>query len=205
MPPPLSSLSESPPCQMDVGRFASAPQHLEYRKMLIEMIKEARTILINPLCQEILSKIAALPRQEFKSESNKGYVWFASGKRYVDLGNWMYAFLFEFLVHNADYDHPILALGNHYSSLKAHHEFSLKSMELRADVIECMLAGCRETGPCVPEDVKAIRVELHDKVKQILAKVDQLTRWLVDFNRDAVWLNPSIVYRAAMHSLDIVD
>ena len=205
MPAPLSSLSVSPPCQMDVERFASGPQHLKYRKMLIEMIQDARTILINPLCRDILSRIRDQSREEFKAESNNGFVWYHSSKQYIDLGNWRYAFLFEFLVHFADYDHPILALGNHYPSLQAHHEFSLKSMELRADVIECLLAGCRETGACVPEDVKTMRVELHMKVKQFLKKADALTRWLVDFNMHAVWLNPSIVYSAAMHSLDIVD
>ena len=190
---------------MDVGRFKNARQRLEYRKVLIEMIKEARTILSYPLCQGVLSKIPAQSRKEFKDDSNQGYVWFANRKQHIDLGNWKYAFLFEFLVHFADCGHPILALGDHYQSLKADHEFSVSSMELRADVIECMLAGCRETGPCVPEELKAVRVELHAKIKQFLEKVDKLTRWLVDFNQDAVWLNPKTVYRAAMDSLDIVD
>ena len=190
---------------MDLERFASGPQHLKYREMLNEMIKDARTILDNPLCRDIVSRIRDQSREEFKAESNNGYVWYHSSKQYIDLGNWRYAFLFEFLVYNADCGHPILTLGDHYLSLKAQHEYSLKSMELRADVIECMLAGCRETGACVPEDVKTMRVQLHTKVKEFLTKADALTKWLVDFNMDAVWENPSRVYRAAMDSLGIVD
>ena len=158
-----------------------------------------------PLCEAILMQIRDSTREQFKTESNQGFVWFASCKEHVDLGNWMYAFLFEFLVHNAADDHPILALGKHYSSLQAHHEFSLGSMELRADVIECMLAGCRETSSSVPENLKDGRIRLNDQVKKFLAKADKLTRWLVAFNKDATWLNPKIVYRAAMDSLDIVD
>ena len=202
-PPP--SLSASLPCQMDVGRFTNGPQHEKYKKILQEMITEAMDILSNPLCVRTLSKIPDLSRKEFKTESNQGFVWFASCKEHVDLGNWMYAFLFEFLVHNAADDHPILALGKRYSSLQAHHEFSLGSMELRADVIECMLAGCRETSSSVPENLKDDRIQLNKQVKKFLAKADTLTRWLVDFNKDATWLNPKIVYKAGMDSLGIAD
>ena len=99
---------------MDLERFARGPQHLKYRQLLIEMIQDAKTILKHPLCRDILSRIRDQSREEFKAESNNGYVWYHSSKQYIDLGNWRYAFLFEFLVHFADYDHPILALGNHY-------------------------------------------------------------------------------------------
>ena len=75
------------PCRMDVERFASDPQHLKYRKLLIEMIQDARTILIISLCRDILSKIQDQSRQEFKAESNNDYVWFASSKQYIDRGN----------------------------------------------------------------------------------------------------------------------
>ena len=75
------------PCRMDIERFASDPQHLSYRKLLIEMIQDARTILIISLCRDILSKIQDQSRREFKAESNNDYVWFASSKQYIDRGN----------------------------------------------------------------------------------------------------------------------
>ena len=76
----------------------------------------------------------------------------------------------------------------------------MKSMELRSDVIEYLLADCRYLGEAVPHQLRSERMHLHTLLKSFLEAADELVRYLVNWNADvrlAQYKPADAVYRAA--------
>ena len=109
-------------------------------------------------CDELISQvfyeILCSERRSFKKTSNKGFVWIR--KRHQDIGNFAYALLYIFLVEDAMQYHlePMLFqrfywdLRDRYETCDVDHP----NWEVKADVIECILAKAMETGPSVNRD-----------------------------------------------------
>ena len=139
---------ERPACKMDLGRIAPARRSPHLRQILKSMLEDSRALLENSLLNDILSRIPGITRQEFKDDSNTGFVW--ERRRHVDKGKYMYGLLYEFLAHQAASDHVLGSLAKRWPSLCMDHSFPGTSLEMRADVIEFILADCRYLGEAVP-------------------------------------------------------
>ena len=106
------------------------------------------------LISEVFHEILCSERRSFKKTSNKGFVWIR--KRPQDIGNFAYALLYIFLVEDAMQYHlePMMFqrfywdLRDRYETVDVDHP----NWEVKADVIECILAKARLTGPSVNSD-----------------------------------------------------
>ena len=97
-------------------------------------------------------------RKSFKHHSNQGGVWHK--KKYYDIGNFAYAVLYNLLIEDALLQNglsPEMTLFNYrflmnkYEALDINHS----NWEIKADVIECILATSACTGTSVhPDDQK---------------------------------------------------
>ena len=117
-------------------------------------------------------------RESFKARSNEGFVWHE--RRWQDFGNYRYAVLYQLLFRLAvfykmDARDLFVRLGARYSSLEMKASITSASLELRGDVIEVILADCRETGPAVDKAIVDARVrfcrsmvQFHNALESIL-------------------------------------
>ena len=104
-------------------------------------------------------------RQNFKDHSHRGGVW--QKKKYYAIGNFAYAILYNLLMKEALVQNGVSPemtllryryLVNKYESLDINHS----NWEIKADVIECLLATSAETGPMVHPDDKRQRMIFMD-------------------------------------------
>ena len=184
---------------MDLGKLAPARRSAHLRKILKGMLETSRALLENRLLIEILSRIPGIARQEFKDESNRGFVW--EHRRHVDKGNWKYCLLFEYLTQQVGPDHVLVSLAERWPSLSKDHPQSDSALEMCADVVEFILADCRYTGNAVPRELREARIKLHSLLKRFVDSADDLVRILVNFDPDVrvrAWANPRDVYSAAI-------
>ena len=63
---------------------------------LLELQDVAVALLRTPVLLQCLQELATVPRSEFKTLSNEGFVW--TNRRHVDMGNWRYTVLYQFLI-----------------------------------------------------------------------------------------------------------
>ena len=113
-------------------------------------------ILCHPILLEGLSSIVAMERSSFKSRSGDGYVW--NRGRHEDQGNYRYTMLYQMLGRLAGHknmalDTKFVELGEIYQSLRLKAPCTTTSLSMKGDVIEVLLAECREDGPSVQQTV----------------------------------------------------
>ena len=104
-------------------------------------------------------------RKSFKQHSHAGGVWHK--KKYYDIGNFAYAVLYNLLIEDALLQNglsPEMTLFNYrflmnkYEALDINHS----NWEIKADVIECILATSACTGTMVHPDDKKQRLIFMD-------------------------------------------
>ena len=119
-----------------------------------QIIRLVEELISNSLFLETLEDLLQCRRDEFKVESYEGCVWIQ--RRPKDLGNMCYCTLWQlvwYVCKNPNTSHEICAkmeeLTGRYPSLSDTWPVTSGSIGLKADVLECVLAKARCTGPAV--------------------------------------------------------
>ena len=118
-------------------------------------------LLDSPVFNSGLDEILRLPRPEWKTGSNNGFVWFPRG-RGRDLGNYFYTVVWQtcwYLVMKkepfAQQKGRMLLLAEKYTSLADKHVNTEEALSMKGDAIEFILSPTKFTGPCM--DVQSRR------------------------------------------------
>ena len=118
----------------------------------------------HPMLLDRLDYILSIDRDTFKDESHRGAVWHHG--QHVDHGNYIYTMLFQLLGRRGGPQHAEVAIalfdiGVRYPSLKLDAPCSTASASMKGDVVEVMLAACRETGTAVAQHLIERRVSFN--------------------------------------------
>ena len=124
------------------------------RQCCCQVIRLVEDLIQNTLFVEAIEDLRQGRRDEFKAESNEGCVWIQG--RPTDLGNICYCTLWQlvwYVCKNPNSSRETLAameeLAERYPCLSDKWPVSSGSIELKADVLEYVLAKARFTGPAV--------------------------------------------------------
>ena len=126
-------------------------------------------ILSHPVLLQGLQEITTLTRQDFKNESNHGFVWV--DKRNIDLGNIAYSILYCMLYRYArhfkhgDVWQVLQFLETRYTTLQL-KESSDNAIIMKADVIERVLYVARQSGPALSPSIRLSRQSLNALMKR---------------------------------------
>ena len=140
------------------------------------------SILNSPVLLDTLVFLQHLTRQAVQDMSHYGAVFYGGRqRRWVDLGNWSYACLYNCLYRRSSFRgdhvgvHSLLnALAAKWPSVELKAAPTTGSIELKGDIMEAVLAQCRLTGPAVATGVRDARISLNDKFKNWAAAMDEL-------------------------------
>ena len=149
----------------------------EGRRDARELVDSAEEFVNNFRVLEVLIAVSQMRRDTFKNISNEGYVYVRS--KPLDLGNYVYTVLYEASFRVAKIlEAPALqgfqALQERYASLALHHPPSHTSVEMKADVVEAVLADSRLTGAC-PE-LRSARMNIQATLRKFRAAFERLLR-----------------------------
>lgn len=131
---------------------------------------------------EMLHSSLHVSRKEFKSISHDGAIRHAKG-RYRDPGNWTYSVVYLLLwnsVEGTSLKPLLVALAAKYTSLLPEAPYTLLTISMQGDVIECILASCREQGPAVEANYCADRIATNKYIKNLCEGVYLLRRIISD-------------------------
>ena len=147
------------------------------RRHAREIVDLAEMVVNNSRVSEVLISISQMQRETFKNASNEGYVFVR--RRPLDLGNYVYTVLYDASLRAAQARQaPALpgfrALEERYPSLGLHHPPSYTSVEMKADVVEAVLADSRLTGAS-PEN-RSARMEIQATLREFRAAFERLLR-----------------------------
>ena len=145
-------------CNFSWNCYALLERH--GHQAVVGLLIVVKGILFHPVLLEGLQRAINLPRQDFKNESNHGYVWM--DKRNVDLGNIAYSILYCMVYRYAGHYHYIdykcgevwrafQDLEQRYSSLQL-GESSKNAIIMKADVIETVLWIARQSGEVIMDN-----------------------------------------------------
>ena len=157
--------------------------------MLARLTGLVNAMVRNPVLQTGLQQVLGFTRSEFKEHSNRGFVW--TDRHLVDLGNYRYAvvyhFLWRFARHNRLHALTFLfdSLSDVYTSLELKADFTYHSLEMKGDVIECVLADCLLTGPAIESETRRNRREFNDRVVEFYETLERLIN--MTYNGDDGW------------------
>ncbi len=155
-------------------------------------MQQSVDVIVNSLTLvEAVTFINSNSRQRFKDRSHEGAV-FRHG-RSCDEGNWPYSLLFQMLLKAVTDDHCLHTLGKTYQSLAVNSQSSMDALSLQGDVIEVVLAICREQGPAVQRPLQADRRLVHQSVKSFADRMQDIRCMVTDDPRSsyATWPWPS--------------
>jgi len=134
------------------------------RKAFAQMQQSVDFIVNSRTLVEAATFIYSNSRQRFKARSHEGAVYRKG--RSCDEGNWPYSLLFQMLLKTVlTGDHCLRTLGEKYPSLAVNAQSSMDALSLQGDVIEVVLAICREQGPAVERPLQTDRRLVHEAVK----------------------------------------
>jgi len=146
------------------------------------LLGSVHAILTHPLFSSGLADLLRVERPEFKQQSNEGFVW--QKRRHVDCGNVAYCVLFQMLSRIIEgkkrcemrdvFDQLVLR----YPSLNLRAEHTERSMNLKGDVIEFLLAKCRETGPMVDADLIDRRISFNRLLVQFAESYEGIIKMM---------------------------
>ena len=154
-------------------RDARAAKHL-----LARLTRLVNAMVRNPVLQTGLQQVLGFTRSQFKQHSLCGCVWI--DRRHVDIGNYRYAVLYQMLWRFAIFNNlnsiveSFESLSKMYSSLALKADFTKHSIVKKGDVIECVLADCRFTGPATNAEVRRDRIAFNSAMKGFSVAVDRL-------------------------------
>jgi len=143
------------------------------------MITSAETIITNDCFHFCLCEILHIDRSIFKDVSQYGVVFI--DKRWKDLGNYQYTFLYQFLfrVARGRRNHllPLMQeLAQRYPTLAFRALPTALSLSMKGDVIEFALSVARETGPAIAPETTLPRIEFCGAVVAFARKFEDLRR-----------------------------
>jgi len=126
------------------------------------MIRIAETVITNDCFRLCMHEIMQLDRNIFKDISQSGVVFIE--KRWKDLGNYQYTFLYQLLLRVArDQQNDLLplmqALAQRYPTLAFRAKPTNSSLTMKGDVIEFVLSVARDTGPAISKEVAWSRIK----------------------------------------------
>jgi hypothetical protein len=124
-------------------------------------------ILRNPTVVHVLDGILA-GTIDMKSQSHDGSVYMK--RRHVDLGNFMYGFLYCCLArlsreYKSDVCGLFILLGKKYTTLAVNAPFTDRMLWMKGDVIECILAQSLLTGAAIDPVLKPDRHALQQNFR----------------------------------------
>ena len=153
-------------------------RHPSVKDPLLKVAILVNDMLVNPVLDRGLKQVIDLEAKEFKTYSNEGAVWI--NRRHVDIGNYRYAVLYQLLWRFAIFNNlnsiveSFESLSKMYSSLALKAYFTKHSIENKGDVIECVLADCRFTGPAINAEVRRDRIAFNEAMKGFRVVVDRV-------------------------------
>jgi hypothetical protein len=189
-PPP--SLMPTGPIELCIAHTFADPRAgpatkraFQQMQQQVEFIANSRTLV------EAVTFITSNTRQRFKDRSHEGAVFRQGRSR--DEGNWPYSLLFQMLLKTAAEDHCLHTLGSTYQTLAANAPSSMDALSLQGDVIEVLLAFCREQGPAVERTLQTDRRLVHQAVKVFADKLQDIRCMVTDDPRSSYnsWPWPS--------------
>jgi len=150
------------------------------------MITIAETIITNDCFRLCMHEILHIDRSIFKDVSHYGVVFIE--KRWKDLGNYQYTFLYQFLLRVAQGRRNHLLqlmqeLAQRYPTLAFRALPTDLSLIMKGDVIEFVLSVARETGPAISKEVTLPRIEFCDAMVAFARKFEDLCR-IICVNED---------------------
>ena len=146
-------------------------------QILFECMKK---ILKNPLISKVLEGILA-DEINVKQFSHCGAVFYSRQRRFCDLGNWKYSFLFCSLArlsrtccarNNALFN----ALGERFGALQVNAKYSDKMIEKKGDIIECILAESLRDGVTMEPEWNIWKYEFQRDMRAFDEAVDDSYR-----------------------------
>ena len=131
----------------------------------------------HPTLTTAIEHISQIDRQKFKSLSNVGCMY--RGRKAIDIGNYRYCMLYQ-LICRQTYQDPLLAALRKiwclYSSTSIDAPPSYKSIEMKGDVLEFVLAYCRLTGPNISPRARANHISFNQLCSTFDRQLDDLFR-----------------------------
>ena len=138
----------------------------------------------HPTLTTAVADISRTDRNNFKSLSNTGCIY--CRRKAIDIGNYRYCMLYQ-LICRQIYHNPLLAalrkIWGLYSSTSIEAPPSYKSIEMKGDVLEFVLAYCRLTGPNISPRARANHISFNQLCCTFDRQLDDLFR-LIYHNGD---------------------
>ena len=149
------------------------------------------------------------PSLALLSKSYQQRVWYGCPRKkcHEDKGNWTYAVLYFWMLHRMSepqhQDNAMLLLSTTYSSLAANAPYTDTTLSMAGDVIECLLADVRMTGPMVPRHLLKARLAACKCISEFCDACGQLVQVLCDSEpvSCAHFVDPRAVIQAALSSI----
>ena len=131
----------------------------------------------HPTLATAVEDISRIDRKDFKDQSNLGCVY--RGGKPIDIGNYRYCMLYQLICRQTD-EGPLLAALREmwclYSSTSIEAPPSYKSIEMKGDVVELVLAYCRLTGPNISPRARANHISFNQLCSTFDRQLDDLFR-----------------------------
>ena len=162
---------------------------------------------VDGFVDSVCSRILLMERAEFEAWSAEGAVYHPSCRSSTDAGNWIYFFLYVWMVQRArvlpdQQGNSLLLLGTRYASLHLDALYTGTTVEIAGDVIECLLAEARLTGPVVCPRQRTLRISAGHHMREFCNQASHLVQILCDneFVSCKQFLDPREILQDA-HSL----
>jgi len=140
------------------------------RELCKDILDVVELLLANTEFIQAIRDLTGTERRTFKNQSYCGAVWI--GRRYKDLGNICYCVLFQLLWYVAKSPNHaaqlelLQELSDCWPSLGDKWDPSSDSIEMKADVIEYVLAVARLTGDAVSNSQRVPRSECNQLIRR---------------------------------------
>ena len=138
-------------------------------------------------------------RQDMKEWSRGGAV--RQGKRLVDLGNWKYSVLYcwmyaaSFSCHECqECQTHFHALSERYATLRIDAPYTDNSIEMKGDVMECILYTASHTGDAIEPSMRQDRLQTKNDIRQVDIFLNRLLNIVADGDHLPVSALPSPVF-----------
>ncbi len=119
-------------------------------------------------------------RAAFKDGTETGFVWMRGrqgARRWHDLGNYAYSFVFHLICHkaiNTEMLPTLQTIADAWPSLRPDEPLTWAALSLQGDLIEWILKEVRYTGPTTPAPLRDRRLELNAIMVSISREFDAL-------------------------------
>ena len=169
--------------------WSSWEAKLHVDETVAKLIK--RPTVITELHQCVLRQ-----RKAMKQWSHGGAV--RQGKRWADLGNWKYSVLYcwmysaSFSCHECqECQTHFQALSERYATLRIDAPYTDNSIEMKGDVMECILYTATHTGDAIEPSVRQDRLQTKNDIRQVDIFLNRLLNIVADGDHLPVSALPS--------------